>query len=220
VGKRRETAAAVDLLVTFAKSIAAGLPLSGIVGRSELMDAVEPGGLGGTYAGNPVACAAALAVLDVIAEEHLLERATELGLLAKHRMEGIRDRRKPRIIAAIRGPGAMIAFDMVTHNGEPNPDAARRVTSAALQKGLILLSCGVYGNTIRLLFPLIISNHTCLEKDWIGSNAHSNRCDSDSASSCATLRGLVRLDLPMDFAPPDLSTSCEIVPRIMSLPVG
>ncbi len=144
-------------LVTTAKSLAGGFPLSAVIGRARLMDAVEPGGLGGTYAGNPVACAAALAVLDVIADEHLIERANVLGGRVATRLKEIRDRQAQSLIAAIRGPGAMVAFDLVTPHGLPNPEAAKKLTAAALREGLILLSCGVHGNTIRFLFPLVIS---------------------------------------------------------------
>jgi 4-aminobutyrate aminotransferase/(S)-3-amino-2-methylpropionate transaminase len=143
-------------LVTVAKSLAGGFPLSGVIGRAALMDTVEPGGLGGTYAGNPVACAAALAVLDVIAAENLVERANVLGERARARLVTLRNQHQPARIASIRGPGAMIAFDVVTPAGLPDAARAKRITAAALQEGLILLTCGVHGNTIRLLFPLII----------------------------------------------------------------
>lgn len=145
-------------LVTVAKSLAAGFPLSGVIGRARLMDAIEPGGLGGTYAGNPVACAAALAVLDVIAEERLLERATILGARARSRLNAVRGRCQPPVITSVRGPGAMIAFDVVTSDGSPDPDAAKRVVTAALAEGLVLITCGLHGNTIRLLFPLVIAD--------------------------------------------------------------
>lgn len=143
-------------LVTMAKSLAGGFPLSGVLGRAELMDAVEPGGLGGTYGGNPIACAAALAVLDVIAEEKLLARADAVGARIKARLETIADRNDVVPMTAIRGPGAMIGFDIVKSRGayEPDADAAKRVTTAALEEGLILLSCGVYANAIRILAPL------------------------------------------------------------------
>jgi 4-aminobutyrate aminotransferase/(S)-3-amino-2-methylpropionate transaminase len=145
-------------LVTVAKSLAAGLPLSGVIGRAELMDAVEPGGLGGTYAGSPLACAAALAVLDVITAERLVERAAQLGSRATARLKTISACSSPPRIAAIRGPGAMIAFDVVTQSGAPDAESARNVTAEALRRGLVLLTCGVAGNTIRLLFPLVISD--------------------------------------------------------------
>jgi 4-aminobutyrate aminotransferase/(S)-3-amino-2-methylpropionate transaminase len=147
-------------LITVAKSLAGGFPLSGVIGRAEIMDAVEPGGLGGTYAGSPVACAAALAVLDVIAEENLLERATIVGAKIKTALEGFASRNDVVPIASIRGPGAMVAFDVVRKRGsaEPDADATKRVIQAALADGLILLSCGVNGNTIRILNPLTISD--------------------------------------------------------------
>jgi 4-aminobutyrate aminotransferase/(S)-3-amino-2-methylpropionate transaminase len=147
-------------LITIAKSLAGGFPLSGIVGRAALMDAAEPGGLGGTYAGNPIACAAALAVLDVIETEKLVERARQVGERIKKTLDGLSTRNDIVPIAAIRGPGAMIAFDVVKQRGswEPDADATRRVIQAALADGLILLSCGVHGNTIRILNPLTIDN--------------------------------------------------------------
>lgn len=147
-------------LVTIAKSLAGGFPLSGVIGKAKIMDAVEPGGLGGTYAGSPVACAAALAVLDVIVEERLLERAKVIGGKIKASLDAFATRNDVVPIAAIRGPGAMVAFDVVKKHGslEPDADATRRVTRAALAEGLILLSCGVGGNTIRVLNPLTITD--------------------------------------------------------------
>jgi len=147
-------------LMTVAKSMAGGFPLSGVIGRADVMEAAEPGGLGGTYAGSPMACAAALAVLDVIAEEKLVERANELGERTKTRLEAISKRNDVVPISAIRGPGAMVAFDIVSDAGGDTPDAAatKRVTQAALDAGLVLLSCGVHANTIRLLNPLTISD--------------------------------------------------------------
>ncbi|MER9526626.1 4-aminobutyrate--2-oxoglutarate transaminase [Mesorhizobium sp. M0292] len=147
-------------LVTVAKSLAGGFPLSGVIGRAAIMDTVEPGGLGGTYAGSPVACAAALAVLDVILEENLLERAKILGGKIKAALDGFATRNNVVPIAAVRGPGAMVAFDVVRERGgfRPDPDATKRVIQAALAEGVILLSCGVGGNTIRILNPLTISD--------------------------------------------------------------
>lgn len=147
-------------LITVAKSLAGGFPLAGVIGRADVMDAAEPGGLGGTYAGSPVACAAALAVLDVMEEEQLLVRAAQLGARTRARLETFVGRNDLRPIAGIRGPGAMVAFDLVASHGAHEPDgaAAKAVTSKALDGGLILLSCGVYGETIRLLFPLTVSD--------------------------------------------------------------
>lgn len=147
-------------LVTTAKSLAGGFPLSGVIGRAAIMDAAEPGGLGGTYAGSPVACAAALAVLDVIESERLLDRANAIGAQMKERLAGISRRNDLMPIANVRGPGAMIAFDLVKSRGtqDPDGDAAKRVTAKALESGLILLSCGIYGETIRILVPLTVSD--------------------------------------------------------------
>jgi len=147
-------------LMTVAKSLAGGFPLSGVIGKAAVMDAPEPGGLGGTYAGSPIACAAALAVLDVIEEEKLIERANVLGARIKGELQRISQRNDTVAMSAIRGPGAMVAFDVVKARGgeEPDADATKRVTSAALAEGLVLLSCGVYANTIRILMPLTISD--------------------------------------------------------------
>ncbi|MCR6658746.1 MAG: 4-aminobutyrate--2-oxoglutarate transaminase [Asticcacaulis sp.] len=147
-------------LMTMAKSLAGGYPLSGVVGRAEVMDAPIVGGLGGTYGGNPVACAAALAVLEVIEEEKLLEAANAQGAKLKARLEALAQRNDIVPMAAIRGLGAMTAFDIVTERGSFTPDAAttKAVTTKAQANGLILLSCGVYANTIRLLAPLTASD--------------------------------------------------------------
>jgi len=166
-------------LITIAKSLAGGFPLSGVVGRAEIMDAPEPGGLGGTYAGNPLACVAALAVLDVIREEKLIERANALGDRIKGELTRFAQRNDTVAMAAIRGPGAMIAFDIVKSRGgqEPDAEATKRVLAAALAEGLVLLSCGVYGNTVRLLMPLTISDALLdegmakLEKALVAANA-------------------------------------------------
>lgn len=143
-----------DLLV-FAKSVAAGLPLSGVVGRAEVMDAPKPGGLGGTYAGNPLACAAGLAVLDIFQEEGLLERGRLLG---EWLWEGLRalQARFPQV-GEVRGLGPMVALELVRDpvSKEPAPDLAQKVLEAARQEGLILLKAGMYGNVIRVLVPLI-----------------------------------------------------------------
>jgi 4-aminobutyrate aminotransferase/(S)-3-amino-2-methylpropionate transaminase len=147
-------------IMTVAKSLAGGFPLSGVIGRADIMDAAEPGGLGGTYAGFPVACAAALAVLDVIEEEKLIDRANVIGEKMKSRLEAMSLRNNTIPIAAIRGPGAMVAFDVVKTRGTNEPDAetTKLVLAKAREHGLILLSCGVYGNAIRLLVPLTASD--------------------------------------------------------------
>ena len=147
-------------LMTMAKSLAGGYPLSGVTGRAEVMDAPVVGGLGGTYGGNPVACAAALAVLDVIEEEKLLDAANRQGDRIKARLEALSQRNGVVPMAAIRGLGAMIAFDIVEARGSHAPDAAAAKSACmkAQENGLILLSCGVYANTIRLLAPLTASD--------------------------------------------------------------
>lgn len=152
-------------LVTMAKSLAGGFPLSGVLGKATIMDAADPGGLGGTYAGSPIACAAALAVLDVIAEEKLLQRADVIGDRIKTRLTEISRRNDTVRIAGIRGPGAMIGFDIVKPGTlhEPDGEAAKRVTTAALAEGLILLSCGPAGNVIRILVPLTVEDAVLAE---------------------------------------------------------
>ncbi len=152
-------------LVTVAKSLAGGFPLSGVIGREAVMQAAEPGGLGGTYAGNPIACAAALAVLDVIEDERLMHRAVELGDRIKARVQRIAERNDTLPIGAIRGPGAMVGFEIFRERGgtEPDAEATKRVTARALEEGLVLLSCGVFGNVIRVLVPLTVED-TVLEE--------------------------------------------------------
>lgn len=147
-------------LIAMAKSLAGGFPLSAVSGRADIMDKVEPGGLGGTYGGSPIGCAAALAVLDVIEQEGLLARANALGARAKARLAEVHKRNDRAPIDDIRGPGSMVAFDLVAERGGQAPDgaAAKRVTARALENGLILLSCGVSGETIRLLYPLTIED--------------------------------------------------------------
>jgi 4-aminobutyrate aminotransferase / (S)-3-amino-2-methylpropionate transaminase / 5-aminovalerate transaminase len=142
-----------DLMVV-AKSIAAGLPLSGVLGRAEIMDAPGDSAVGGTYVGNPVAIAAAHAVLDVIAEERLADRAAELGETMRTRMDSWREQYDA--IVAVRGLGAMLALEF-RREGKPDPDAATAVAEAAARRGLLLLKAGVFGNCIRVLVPLVIA---------------------------------------------------------------
>ncbi|GAA0828180.1 4-aminobutyrate--2-oxoglutarate transaminase [Cupriavidus pauculus] len=143
-------------LTTMAKSLAGGMPLSAVCGRAEIMDAPSPGGLGGTYAGNPLAVASALAVLDVLESENLIARGAALGERLTERLNSL----KPRVpqIAEVRGIGAMVAVEFRRADGSPDADFTRDVQNRALEKGLLLLSCGVYGNVIRFLFPLTIEN--------------------------------------------------------------
>jgi 4-aminobutyrate aminotransferase/(S)-3-amino-2-methylpropionate transaminase len=147
-------------VITTAKSLAGGFPLSAVTGRAKLMDAVEPGGLGGTYAGSPIACAAGLAVLDVIEEEMLIPRARVIGERAGARLKEMQKRNDLLPMAAIRNLGAMIAFDLVKERGahEPNADAVKRVQARALENGLVIIACGIYGEGIRLLMPLTVSD--------------------------------------------------------------
>ncbi|MFC3527182.1 4-aminobutyrate--2-oxoglutarate transaminase [Paracoccus mangrovi] len=145
-------------LTTMAKGLGGGLPISAVTGRAEVMDSPNPGGLGGTYAGNPLAVAAAHAVLDVIADEQLCDRATRLGQRLKQRLAGITS--DVPEIADIRGPGFMNAVEFNIAGGDkPNPDMANRVREEALKRNLILLTCGVYGNVIRFLAPLTIQDN-------------------------------------------------------------
>jgi 4-aminobutyrate aminotransferase len=149
-------------LITMAKSLAGGMPLSAVCGRAEIMDAPAPGGLGGTYAGNPLAVASALAVLDVIEEEKLVERAERLGTQLKEKLHAL-SKKVPQI-ADVRGPGAMVAVEF-NKPGTREADAAftRQVQARALEKGLLLLICGVYSNVIRFLFPLTITDDLMAE---------------------------------------------------------
>ena len=147
-------------LMTVAKGVAGGFPLAAVVGKAEIMDAPLPGGLGGTYAGSPIGCAAALAVIDVITEENLVERANQIGTLFAHRLSQLQQQ-YPDVIGDIRARrGAMIAMELVK-NGDPDlpdPDLTKALVTKAWQNGLILLSCGIRGNVIRFLPALTISN--------------------------------------------------------------
>ena len=142
-------------ITTMAKGLAGGLPLAALTGRAEIMDAAQPGGLGGTYGGNPLGIAVANAVLDVIEDEDLCDRANALGSRLKQRLESIRAR-VPEMVD-VRGPGFMIAAEFNKADGKtPNPEMTNAIRAEALSRGLVLLSCGVYGNVIRFLAPLTI----------------------------------------------------------------
>jgi 4-aminobutyrate aminotransferase len=147
-------------VVTLAKGLAGGLPLSAITGRTDIMDAASPGGLGGTYAGNPVACAAAHTVLDIIADEKLCERATAIGEIILGRSRELAARSNLNCIGDVRGVGAMCAVEFVkdVKSGEPAPELTAQVLKSGTERGLILLSCGTYGNVIRFLPPLTASD--------------------------------------------------------------
>ncbi|UCF90654.1 MAG: 4-aminobutyrate--2-oxoglutarate transaminase [Desulfobacterales bacterium] len=145
-------------LVTTAKSLAGGMPLSAVVGRQEMMDAPHVGGLGGTYGGNPVCCQAALAVLDVFKEENLLAQAEVLGKKVKARFEAFQQQFE--IIGDVRGLGPMRALELVKdrETRQPAADEAKALVKLCYEKGLILLSCGNFGNVIRTLMPLVITD--------------------------------------------------------------
>jgi 4-aminobutyrate aminotransferase / (S)-3-amino-2-methylpropionate transaminase / 5-aminovalerate transaminase len=145
-------------LITLAKSIAGGLPLSGVIGRADIMDAPADSAIGGTYVGNPVAQAAALAVLDVIEDEGLVERAASIGETIRSRMLGWQERF--REIGDVRGLGAMLAIELVRdpETKEPAPELATQIAETACRNGLLILKSGIYSNCIRVLVPLVISD--------------------------------------------------------------
>ncbi len=145
-------------LVTMAKSMAGGFPISAVIGKAEIMDKPLPGGLGGTYAGNPLACAAALAVLDVFEEEQLLERSLAIG---QQLFAGLRALAQQHVeIQDVRGLGSMVAIELFKNGDTQQPDAdlTKRVCAEAIKRGLVLLSCGVYANVIRILVPITVSD--------------------------------------------------------------
>ncbi len=149
-------------ITTMAKGLAGGLPLAALTGRADLMDAAHPGGLGGTYGGNPLGIAAAHAVLDVIEEEKLCDRANELGSRLKQRLESIRATTPE--ISDIRGPGFMVAVEFANPGTkQPDADFTNRVKAEAQKRGLILLTCGVYGNVVRFLAPITIQDEIFAE---------------------------------------------------------
>ncbi|MDD2845622.1 MAG: 4-aminobutyrate--2-oxoglutarate transaminase [Rhodoferax sp.] len=145
-------------MITMAKSMAGGYPISGVVGRADVMDAPAAGGLGGTYAGSPIACAAALAVLDVFEKENLLARSRQLGVHMTDKLKAMAA--KDKRICDVRGLGAMVAVELCKNGDphQPNPDMAKALASEATKRGLILLTCGTYGNVVRILVPLTASD--------------------------------------------------------------
>jgi 4-aminobutyrate aminotransferase/(S)-3-amino-2-methylpropionate transaminase len=145
-------------LITMAKSMAGGFPISAVVGRAEIMDAPAPGGLGGTYAGSPLACAAALAVLEVFEEENLLQRSRDIGQRITSHLQALA--KDHPCIAEVRGLGAMVAMELCK-NGDPHqPDAdlTKALAVEAMNRGLVILTCGTYGNVVRILVPLTASD--------------------------------------------------------------
>ena len=155
-----EHSGVVPDLIVVAKSLAGGMPLSGVVGRAEIMDAIGPGGLGGTYGGNPVACAAGLAVLEVFEEEKLLERGRHIGQIMRRRLDRLAQSNKHPCIGEVRGLGPMLAVELVKDRASnaPDPELTQKITAKAHENGLVLLSCGLYGNVIRMLVPLTASD--------------------------------------------------------------
>ena len=152
-------------LMTAAKGIAGGFPIAAVIGKAEIMDAPNPGGLGGTYGGSPIGCAAALAVLDVIKEEGLVERANHIGALFGQRLNALQSQ-YPQLIGEIRSErGAMIAMELI-QNGDseqPNPELTKALVAKGQEKGLILLSCGFRSNVIRFLPALTITDEVANE---------------------------------------------------------
>jgi 4-aminobutyrate aminotransferase/(S)-3-amino-2-methylpropionate transaminase len=152
-----EQAGVVPDLLTFAKSVAGGLPLSGVVGRADVVDAVEPGGLGGTYAGNPLACAAALATLDLFEGADVLAQAERLGRAVRARLEELA-RAYPRHVTGVRGLGAMLALAFADEPGSGAASLASRVVAAAFEEGLVALTAGPKASVLRILVPLVASD--------------------------------------------------------------
>ena len=147
-------------IMTTAKSLGGGLPIGGITGRADVMESVHRGGLGGTFGGNPLACAAALAVFDIIGSQGLLERAMHIGDVAMRRLNGLNGlvgREGP--VGEVRGRGAMVALELVHPDGRPDPETALRVAARCHQRGLLILTAGTHGNVLRLLPPLVIADH-------------------------------------------------------------
>jgi len=172
-------------LTTTAKSIAGGFPVSAVTGRADIMDACAPGGLGGTYAGNPIACAAACAVLDVIVQERILERAESLGAKMTARLQALAGRHGE--VAEVRALGAMIAMELCQSGDaqQPNPELAKALTTRAGELGLILLSCGVYGNVIRILVPITAEDAVVDEGLDIIEKVMDELCKASSARRSA-----------------------------------
>ncbi|PIE14809.1 MAG: 4-aminobutyrate--2-oxoglutarate transaminase [Rhodobacterales bacterium] len=151
-----EHSGVVPDLVTMAKGLAGGFPLSAVTGRAEVVDAAPVGGIGGTYAGNPLAVASANAVFEVIEEEDLCARATEIGERIQSRLKAMAERQGMEPLGDVRGLGAMVAFEMVKDrdSNAPDADVTARIVAEAEKRGLIILPCGTYGNVVRLLPPL------------------------------------------------------------------
>ena len=149
-------------MITTAKGIAGGLPLAAVTGRADVMDAVHISGLGGTYGGSPIACAAAIGAIATIEEENLVERANHIGKIMTDALHKMKD--KYPIVGDVRGRGAMQAIELVLPGSkEPNPAALAAAIKYCQQKGVLILSAGTYGNVIRLLPPLVMPEHLLME---------------------------------------------------------
>jgi 4-aminobutyrate aminotransferase/(S)-3-amino-2-methylpropionate transaminase len=149
-------------LITMAKSLGGGMPLSAVTGRAENMDAPQVGGLGGTYGGNPLACVAALAAIETYEQEDLAARARQIGDILFEKLGALRD--ADARVAEVRGRGAMVAIELVDPaTGEPDAALTAKVAAAAHAAGVVLLTCGTYGNVIRFLPPLSIPDHLLIE---------------------------------------------------------
>jgi 4-aminobutyrate aminotransferase/(S)-3-amino-2-methylpropionate transaminase len=174
-------------LMTIAKSVSGGVPLSAVIGKADIMDAPLPGGLGGTFAGSPLACAAGLAVLDVIKQEQLLQRANHIGKFMTSRLNGLQVRFPS--IGEVRSLGAMVAIELVKNCSADQPDAevTKQLVQAAGRKGLILLSCGIYGNVIRFLAPLTITDALLKEGFNLFEQALQEVASSTSVATTAAV---------------------------------
>ena len=158
----RTGARIVPDLVCTAKALGGGLPLAAVTGRAEIMDAVPVGGLGGTYAGNPLACAAAVGVLDMLEDHGLLVKAHRIETVIRRRLEALAT--EIDIIAEVRGRGAMMAIELVNPGTlEPAPELARDVAARCHAQGVVILVCGTFGNVVRLLPPLVIGEDLLVE---------------------------------------------------------
>jgi len=145
-------------LITTAKSLAAGMPIAAVVGDRKIMDSVHPGGVGGTYSGNPLACAAGLAVFDILESEDLMNRSEAIGQKVRARFDAFKE--KYALVGDVRGVGAMVAMELVTdrESKQPAADLAKALTGRCLEKGLLVLASGTYGNVVRILSPLVITD--------------------------------------------------------------
>lgn len=143
-------------IITLGKSLAAGMPIAAVVGKQEIMDSVHPWGLGGTYGANPLACAAALAVLEVFEEDKMLEKSVALGKKLSDAFLSFKGTYP--VVGSIRGMGAMLGLELKNRKGEPASAEAKQLTEVCLKNGLIILTCGTYGNVVRVLVPFVVTD--------------------------------------------------------------